>query len=824
MGLLDEIVQLLIDGISKADRRDLKGAEVDLQKAVDLDNTVALSWYNLGVVQAELGEYEKAKESLTKSTELPDGITMPEAWINLAFATLFTDGVIDAKKMLERGVGHLPDSAEVWHALGVVHSSADDMVEAEKAFDRAVQIDPSYEPAWINLASIYSKTGRETEAGDALDRGYSGRMFKSMKELEQQYQSTKEFLRLGGLSWFVDSMPGTYRESMIAEKHRGALLLSRRFISPLEFEEVEKLAQKTNKPEHWMRVALWAIDRGESNTAENSLQRVLEIDDAYPYAWFHLGNVRIAQTDFQGAFDAFQREVTLRDSNAAAWNNIAVLLLGSLAESDTDIQEAIQASRRATQLAPELAEAWMNLSLSLRRSGEREESLSALGRALQLKPELQVLVNQITGSDSDIPPEILGKAMAAVVERLFHPPEIKELYKEAERLREAGDYRTAIDTYRRVVESRPRFAEAWYNMGISFLNLNRRNDAIDAIRKALDIDSLSSKEWNTLGGLLAEEDRYDEAIEALNESISKDPEYEKAWSNLGVAYWKSDRYGEARQTYKRLTEIAPDNSEGWYMLGQTALRTSHLDLAESAYIRAVEIDPEFAWAWGARGEVYLQQGRLDEAEEMMRKAIEIKPDDPNSKRGLELVLERKRSGHTRPTDPFALFNYGTKKAEKKDFDEAHIAMQELRKMIPHHFLWKFGMGMIAIEKEEYDKAIRTFEEIRQENPNLFQAQLALAETKARAGRWKEGEEHIRKALEMEPDKPTIYESWGTVLTYSPNPADAEKHFRKSIEMDPEFADGWKGLGDLLIKLGREKEGQNALEKAYTLKPELRDDD
>ncbi|MHA2310320.1 MAG: tetratricopeptide repeat protein [Candidatus Thorarchaeota archaeon] len=824
LGLLDEIVQLLIDGLSKADRRDLKGAEVDLQKAVDLDNAVALSWYNLGVVQAELGEYGAAKDSLTKAIELPDGIAMPEVWINLAFATMFDDGVIDAKRILERGVSHLPDSAEVWHALGVIHSSVDDIKEAEKAFDRAVQINPEYEPAWINLASIYSKTGRETEVGSALDRGYSGRMFTSMKELEQQYQSTKEFLRLGGLSWFVDSMPGSYRESMVAEKHRGALLLTRKYISPLKFNEVEKLAQKTNKPAHWMRVALWAIDRGENSTAESSLQRVLQIDDAYPYAWFHLGNVRIAKTDFQGAFEAFQREVSFRDDNATAWNNIAVLLLGSIIEGETDMQKAIRAARRATELAPELAEAWMNLSLSLRRSGEREESVSALGRALQLKPELQILVNQITGSDSDIPPEILGKAMAAVVERLFHPPEIKELYKEADRLREAGEYKKAAKAYRQVVESRPRFAEAWYNMGISYLNLNRKSDAIDAIREALDIDSMYAKEWNTLGGLLAGESRYDEAIECLKESISKDPEYEKAWNNLGVAYWKSDRYGEAREAYKKLTEIAPGNSEGWYMLGQMALRTSHLDLAESAYKRSVEIDPKFAWAWGGRGEVYLHQGRLDEAEEMMRKAIEIKPNDPDAKRGLQMVLERKKSGHTRPTDPFALFNYGTKKAQKKDFAEALIAMQELRKMIPHHFLWNFGMGMIAIEKEEYDEAIRIFEEIRRGNPTLFQAQLALGETKARAGRWKEGEEHIRKALEMEPDKPTIYESWGSVLTYSPNPADAEKHFRKSIEMDPEFADGWKGLGDLLIKLGREREGQDALEKAYTLKPELKDED
>jgi tetratricopeptide (TPR) repeat protein len=814
-GILDEVVELILDGIAKADRRQYSDSEQLLEKAATLDPGIALSWYNLGVVQTEKGDNIKAKEAFEKALALPDGKLMPEAWINLAFAKLLEGDLKGAEQSVNSGLEANPENADLWHALGVLNMSVDNLEEAEKAFNSAVSFDPQHESSWINLACIYRKSGRRDEASKALDKGYSGKMFRSMQDLEKQYQATKDILAMDGFGFAVDSMPDTYKESMMNETSTGAILLRRMYISPLKFTEVKKLAQKTGRPDHWMRVALWALDRKQPDTAEAALREVLEIDSSYPYAWFHLGNLLTRKQQYREAYDAFNQEVTLRDENASAWNNIATLLLGADLGISNTTELAVAASEKATRNAPGLAEAWMNLAFSLRRMGRSNEALSALGKGLKLKPELQEVVNRVTGRKSDIPSNVLGMAMSVVLERFYPPEEAKELFNSANTLREAGKHQEAIEDYEKCVEISPRFAEAWYNMGLSYTHLRDFSKAIEMFKKSTEADPSIAKVWNTMGGFLLQEKRRDEAVSAFRKAIEADYDHKNAWNNLGYVYSRENDYAEAEKAYRRVTELDPSNHEAWYMLGQMALGQDKYQIAEEAYKAATDVKPDFAYAYGGRGQVYLEQDRLEEAEAMMRKVLELKPGDPGGKRGLEMVLERKRTG--RPSDPTKLFYYGVEMAKERKFDEAKTAFIELKKLMPSHFLWKFGLAYVHFELGEYEDCIPLFEEVATQEPSFYQAHLGLGEAKAKLGRWQEGREHIMHVVQSHPDKPDVQDSMGLVLSESPSPEDAEPYFRRAIELKSDFASYWRNLGDLLEKLGRTDEAQEAYEKANKLK-------
>ena len=818
-GILDEIVDLILDGITKADAGKYDEAEALLMKAISLDSGIALVWYNLGVVRSESGNNPKAKEAYKSALDLPDGKLMPEAWINLAFSLLFETSFEDAIEVLRTGLESIPDDADLWHALGVLYMAIEDDQEAEQAFDSAIAIDPEHESTWINLATIYSKTGRRAEASEALDKGYSGKTFRSMQDLEKQYQATKDFLRLTGFDFAVDSMPATRKESMLNESISGAMILQRRYISPLRFEDVKKLAKKTGRADHWMRVALWAKERGELDAAERALREAVNIDTTYPGAWFHLGNLLLKKKQIREAYQAFKTEVAHNEGNASAWNNIATLLLGAEVGERNVSELALHASETATDLAPGLAEAWMNLALSHRRMGHSSQAFTAMGKALKIKPELIEVVNRVTGRKSDIPSDVLGIAMSAVIERFYPPEQAKDLFNEGNLLRESAKHQEAIEKYEACVKISPKFAEAWYNMGLSYTHLRDFPNAIAMFEKSIEADPTIAKVWNTMGGFLLQEKRRDEAVEAFRKAIEIDYDHTNAWNNLGYIYSKENDYVEAEKAYRRVTELNPSNHEAWYMLGQMALGQNKYPIAEEAYKAATEVKSDFAWGYGGLGQVYLEQGRLDEAEAMMRKVLELKPHDPSGKKGLEMVLDRKKSG--RPADPGELFQYGGRMVQEKNYDEAWAAFMDLKKLIPQHYLWKFGLALVHFERGEYEDSIKLLEEVSRQDPAFYYAHLGLGEAKAKLGRWEEGKAHIMDAMKSNADQPDVQDSMGLVLSASPSPEDAEPYFRKAIELKPEFANYWKNLADLLEKLGRSDEAKAVLTKAYELDPKLK---
>ena len=80
---------------------------------------------------------------------------------------------------------------------------------------------------------------------------------------------------------------------------------------------------------------------------------------------------------------------------------------------------------------------------------------------------------------------------------------VSECFNRAVALSNAGDKDKAIATYRLCVkETDPKYAKAWYGLGLLLDDNNDIGGAEDAYNKALEINPKYPAVWNNLGVLL----------------------------------------------------------------------------------------------------------------------------------------------------------------------------------------------------------------------------------------------------------------------------------------------------------------------------------
>ena len=99
----------------------------------------------------------------------------------------------------------------------------------------------------------------------------------------------------------------------------------------------------------------------------------------------------------------------------------------------------------------------------------------------------------------------------------------EEEFNRGSRARAAKDYKSAAAAFRRAVELRPTYAEA----------------------------------WNGLGYALRQQGQYPESLQAYDEALRLRPDFPKALEYLGEAYVKLGRLDDARRTLERLKPLDP---------------------------------------------------------------------------------------------------------------------------------------------------------------------------------------------------------------------------------------------------------------------------
>lgn len=188
----------------------------------------------------------------------------------------------------------------------------------------------------------------------------------------------------------------------------------------------------------------------------------------------------------------------------------------------------------------------------------------------------------------------------------------------------------ALAFARRALEADPESAEAYYLVGMIYLQKEMRTEARENFEQALKFQpsypDTWPNAWNNLGMLAAQAGDNETAIRNLDEAIRLNPTYATALDNLGSVYRREGRWAEAQKALETALKADPDDADANYGLGMVFAQQNDTDAAQRFLQRALELRPGYPDALNNLGVLYVRTDRLPEAERAFGDCIASSPD------------------------------------------------------------------------------------------------------------------------------------------------------------------------------------------------------
>src|ERR1017187_2815591 len=236
---------------------------------------------------------------------------------------------------------------------------------------------------------------------------------------------------------------------------------------------------------------------------------------------------------------------------------------GSLPRAKLEYEKAIK-------LYPKYLDAYYNLGVVCEKLGQKGGAIDQYKRYLEIKTDDADVWNQIgvlydeTGSKMEAR-SAYEKALA------INPKYGRAHHNLGVLMKEAGDLKGAEQHLAMFVkledEAGRQNGDAYYSLGILYLQESRDKDAKLLLQKAIDTDPSIPHFNNAMGDTYLVEKRPDLSLVYYQKAIEKDPNYALAYSGLGDAYAQLKERSKALTSYQKALQLRPDYALVYYKLG-----------------------------------------------------------------------------------------------------------------------------------------------------------------------------------------------------------------------------------------------------------------
>ncbi len=203
---------------------------------------------------------------------------------------------------------------------------------------------------------------------------------------------------------------------------------------------------------------------------------------------------------------------------------------------------------------------------------------------------------------TEVKPAVLNAEFANV------PKKALGHYNDAIELSKKKDYLGAIEQLKLAIAEYPSFTQAFNEMGVQYLKLNRLEDANQAFQEALKID----------------------------------PESFPALTNRGIANVMLKRYGEAVPVLRKAVKKNDQAAVVHYFLGQALANLGLFDDAEKELLTAIKLGKEeMKEAHRILAIIYSSRGARQQAAAELETYLRLAPDTPDAEKLKEMIQRLK---------------------------------------------------------------------------------------------------------------------------------------------------------------------------------------
>ena len=199
---------------------------------------------------------------------------------------------------------------------------------------------------------------------------------------------------------------------------------------------------------------------------------------------------------------------------------------------------------------------------------------------------------------------------------------------------------------------------------------------------------------------------------------------------LGKHHFEQKEYDRAILEFKSAVQVAPNNAEAHYRLGLAHLAVGDDGLAAGDLRRVTELNPRHTEAQLKLAQILATTSDavlLSDAETLARTVLQVRPGDADTLQTLGMA-EYRRGNTKRAIEHFT----------------------EVLSRSPGHVKASLGLAAIRLEQRDAPAAERILKTAAVTAPNSVDAQIALARLYSVTASPAEAEDHLRRALELDP--------------------------------------------------------------------------
>ncbi len=196
-----------------------------------------------------------------------------------------------------------------------------------------------------------------------------------------------------------------------------------------------------------------------------------------------------------------------------------------------------------------------------------------------------------------------------------------DLYDAAKAAYDRGNYKTAIELFKRVVDAEPKHKTAWMDLGRTYMVVRETDDAVSAFKKQAELNPYDEYAFSALGWAYTTQRKYDDAATAFNQAIEINPLSQYAHAALGSMYGEAHQYQKAAPELEKAVSLKPDDSALQISLGDAYLNLGEDEKALAAFDRAIQISATPAVWNNIAYQLSLKQVHLDRAQQYAESAV-----------------------------------------------------------------------------------------------------------------------------------------------------------------------------------------------------------
>ena len=363
-----------------------------------------------------------------------------------------------------------------------------------------------------------------------------------------------------------------------------------------------------------------------------------------------------------------------------------------------------------------------------------------------------------------------------------------------------GNYIAAKSAYKKVIELRHEYTEAYKSLCVLLLKLDLNAEAINYASQAKLYEPQDYIFDFIIGTAYLKSKEFDKSTLPLEMALNKDPKNVSIYNSLGTAYIATGQTEKAIDSYKKALELAPDSPMAYYNLGSVLqIKSDHLQACE--YLKkAVEMDEEDESFRIAYAMSLVATKQYEQAKDMYKKLMIQHPEKENYKYNLitcyEAMGEIKtaismlenivyiNSKFTKPAQKLAslyiktnqlvkakeiydkfllkknptaedLHQYAILSSSLCDTDTAEKILKKVIKMSPDKAYAHKDLAIIYLNKRLFDYADLEFKEAMKLQPNDFEILFEYGNFLYSTSQNQEAERYYEEALLIEPNSALV---------------------------------------------------------------------